>query len=211
MYTKSMKESILIATTNPAKKEYLEWLVEALGFDITYVSQLENVPEAEETGKNFQENAKLKALHYSSFMGSLVIASDGGLIIPALGDKWNSLHTHRFAGNEATDIDRVKELLKLMAPFKGRERVVYLKESVALAKNSRVLFCHEAKSGPRYLLHACDPKEFIEGFWIANLLYYPELKKRYSELSPDERFGTPSGTWSMLKKKLQMFVRNFTL
>lgn len=30
------KEKILVATTNPAKKKYLEWVVKDLGFDIVF-------------------------------------------------------------------------------------------------------------------------------------------------------------------------------
>ncbi len=201
------KAKILIATTNPAKKKYLEWVIEDLDFNIVYLDQLKKKINFKEIGKNFKENAELKASQYSNLFGYLTICSDGGLIIPALGNNWNSLLTHRFAGEKATDLDRVNELLKIMQKYKGHERKIYFQDAIALAQQGRALFSYEARSGPRYLSRSYNPEKFIKGFWVANLIYYPELKKHYTELSKKEKLKIPSSHWRELKKKVEEFIK----
>lgn len=202
------KDRILIATTNPAKKKYLEWIVGDLDFDIVRLDELKKIPDFEEEGKTFKENAKLKAIYYSNLVDYLTLCSDGGLIIPALGKNWNGLSTHRWAGKKATDLDRVNELLKIMQKYKGEQRMVYFQEVIALAKQGKALFSCEAKSGPRYLAesYSYNPKKFLKGFWVANLLYYPELKKYYTDLSEKGKLKIPSSHWQELKKKVREFL-----
>jgi len=201
------KAKILIATTNSAKKKYLEWVIEDLDFNIVYLDQLKKKINFKETGKNFKENAELKASQYSNLVDYLTICSDGGLIIPILGNNWNSLLTHRFAGEKASDLDRVNELLKIMQKYKGQEREIYFQDTIALAQQGQVLFSYEARSGPRHLSHSYNPEKFIKGFWVANLIYYPELKKHYTELSKKEKLKIPSSHWQGLKEKVEEFIK----
>lgn len=203
------RDKILIATTNPAKKKYLEFVVEDLNFDfdIVYLEQLDKEIDIEEIGKNFKENAELKAAQYSTLVDHLAICSDGGLIIPALGDKWDSLLTHRFAGAGATDLDRVNALLKLIQRYKGKQRVAYFQEAIAIGKQGRSLFSYETKSSPRQLSYSFNPKKFIKGFWIANLLYYPEIEKYHADLSERQRLEISSGHWQEFKKKVEEFLK----
>ncbi len=201
-----MANKILIATTNPAKKEYLKWVVDGLDFEPIFLDNLEKKAEIKEIGKDFKENAQLKASQYSKLVDYLTISADSGVFIPVLGNNWDSLLTHRFAGEKATDLDRANKLLEIMKDFKGEDRIIYFKNAVSLAKNSQVIFCHETKSAPRYLTNSYNPDKFIKGHWVANLLYYPESKKHYLELSEEERFGSH---WQELKEKVQEFLKNY--
>ena len=202
------KNKILIATTNPAKKKYLNWVIEDLGFDIVYLEDIKKEVNVKETGENFRENAELKVSHYSKLVEYLVISSDGGLVIPVLGDNWNSLFTHRFAGEKATDLDRVRKLLEIMKNYKGEERKVYFQEAIALGRQGKAIFSYETKGNPRYLSYSYNPEKFIEGFWVANLLYYPELKKHYTNLTERERLEISSSHWRELKEKVREFIKN---
>lgn len=174
-----------------------------------FLSDLDKNIEVEEKGKDFKENAKLKAHEYSKLVDFLTISSDGGTFIPALGNDWDSLLTHRFAGKEATDLDRVNKILEIMKDYKGNKRKVYFKEAIVLGKKGRLLFSHQAKSDTRYLTDYYNPEKFIEGFWIANLLYYPSIQKHYVDLSEEERIGAlPNTHWAKLKREVQNFVKS---
>ena len=76
---------ILLATGNPAKQQTLRWLLEGLDLRPTTPEQLglESVPEEE--GDTHQAIARLKAQEWSLAGSTLAIASDGGLVLPALG------------------------------------------------------------------------------------------------------------------------------
>ena len=92
----------LLGTTNPAKLERLRWLLDGLPIETVDPSSLGlSGLDIEESGATHEENAGLKAEAWSQAAGLPALASDGGLVIPALGDDWLSLHTRRFAGEDA--------------------------------------------------------------------------------------------------------------
>jgi len=57
------------------------------------------VPEPEETGSTFAENARDKAVHYSKASGLWCVADDSGLVVDAL-DAHPGVHSARYAADE---------------------------------------------------------------------------------------------------------------
>ena len=104
-----MKE-IIIATNNKNKiREMKEKLAQ---FSINVISQSEagiNI-DVEETGTTFKENAELKAEAIYNLIHKPVIADDSGLCIDYLNGA-PGIYSHRFAGENATDEDRIKKAL----------------------------------------------------------------------------------------------------
>ena len=56
------------------------------------------VPEAEETGSTFAENARMKAMHYARATGLTTVAEDSGLAIDVL-DGAPGIHSARYNGD----------------------------------------------------------------------------------------------------------------
>src|SRR5690349_23786563 len=88
-----------------------------------------------ESSDTFAENAAAKALAWSrrlhdAGMSSLVIASDGGLLIPGLAN-WDPLRTRRFAGQDATDQERAERLTEMAISLASNERAICWQEAVA--------------------------------------------------------------------------------
>ena len=77
------------------------------------VESLPDLPEIEENGATFLENATLKAAHYSRFIGALTLADDSGLCVDALGGR-PGLHSARYA---PTTEQRNEKLLAELASF----------------------------------------------------------------------------------------------
>lgn len=77
---------MLIATTNPGKVREIQ---RALGgiVELVTLADLSPIPEPEETGRTFAENAALKARVYAMATGLPTVAEDSGLIIDALGSR----------------------------------------------------------------------------------------------------------------------------
>lgn len=199
-----MGVEIVLGTTNPAKARSLAWLVEGLGLSCRTAEGLGAAPV--ESGHTLAENARLKALHWSRCANGLAIASDGGLHIPALGSAWDPLHTHRFAGPQATDEERARALLVLMRELRGPARRAFFVEAVALAFQGDLLAEWEAKGQEGHIVEAV-PARIVPGFWADSLLVYsPDGSGR--ERSPGATPGE-SGAWTKLRPLVQAFLRHW--
>ncbi len=198
---------IILGTNNPHKKEKLRWIAE--GFFSEVGVMRENI-EVEETGKTFEENARIKALAIARLENSYAIASDGGVLIPALGENWNELLTKRFAGLEnVTDFDRMNMLLELMKGKSGKDRMVVWKEAIAIASPEGVLFSVEVDGDTGMLQETYDPKQYKEGIWLCTLTAYPQFGgKNFFELNEEEKkYGEVS--WWKLKEKVEEFLQDY--
>ena len=200
-------QPILLATTNPAKQEKLRWLVEGLPLTPITPSDvgLDSSAAPEETGSSHGEIAFFKAMAWSRASSMTAICSDGGLVIPSLGLGWQSVLTHRFAG-EGSDNDRTRRLLDLMAPYLGEDRKAHWIEALAIADGERVLGCWEVEGATGYLERTTGPPPAIQGFWAHSIWYIPELGKRYAELDENE-LSKVHDHWTQLKSLLRDFLQ----
>lgn len=73
-----------------------------------------DLPEVEESGSTFEENAILKAVTISRLVPGLVVADDSGLEVEALGGA-PGVYSARYAGERASDTDNVAKLLADLA------------------------------------------------------------------------------------------------
>jgi hypothetical protein len=199
---------LLFATTNPAK---VEALAERVGADIEIgvISPGPECQSAEELSA-FAAIAADKAAWVSRAPpGELIIASDGGLVIPSLGAAWNPVRTARFAGGLATDIDRAAALLDLCADLLEDRRQIGWTEAMAIARDGTVLESRTAHSPPGLL--AIDLPENVSpvaGFWIPWLWRCPEYgNRRFSELTDRERLERRDH-WATLAEFLNSWACN---
>jgi XTP/dITP diphosphohydrolase len=195
---------ILLATTNPDKLERLRWLLDGLPYTLVTPTDLVPVvrPEVPEEEGDFAANAAQKATVWSTAAGGmLTLASDGGMSIPALGDRWNALRTRRQAGPAATDADRIRHLLDLMHGLRGDERRVAWHEAIALARAGDVLgvWVEEGDGG----LVTDDPPDSTaeHGFWTERVRWSPVLGKRLCLLSDQEREQV-NDVWPRLRLRI---------
>ena len=100
---------LLLATRNAHKTEEFAAIL-GEEFALSDLSDAEDVPEVEETGTSFEENARLKALAASAHTSELVIADDSGLEVAALSGA-PGVYSARYAGEKATDAENVAKLL----------------------------------------------------------------------------------------------------
>jgi len=190
---------ILLATTNPAKQAKLRWLLE--GLDVEAVTPPSPLTVLEE-GRTHLENAEAKARAWSRHFGMAAIASDGGLVIPALGERWDALLTARFAGPAAGDRERLDRLLEMMQPHEGADRSACWREALALAENGQVLASWSAQSQPGLLAESYEPSKLVPGFWAFTIWVLPHLGKTYGQLSPDE-VERLEDHWGVLRQRVR--------
>jgi XTP/dITP diphosphohydrolase len=122
----------VLATANPDKAHEIARILEESGAPVELVPRPADVPEVEETGVTFEDNARLKAVALVEATGLPAIADDTGLEVDALGGA-PGVHSARFAGPGATDADNCALLLERLAgepPEHRRARFV----TVAIAR-----------------------------------------------------------------------------
>lgn len=145
---------VVLATGNKGKLREMQQVLAPLGFDVVAQSDF-NVPEADETGLSFVENAIIKARNASQHTGLPAIADDSGLEVDAL-DGAPGIYSARYAGVGAGDAANNAKLLAELAQRGARD---------ATAHFQCVLV---------FMRHAQDPVPVIaQGSWEGTILDAP--------------------------------------
>lgn len=112
-YGPSAGPAIVLATRNKGKIREFAQLLAPFGLTVLSLDDFPHLPEIEETGGTFAENALLKACGVSRGTGLVAVADDSGLEVDALG-KAPGVYSARYSeapGLPATDERNVKKLL----------------------------------------------------------------------------------------------------
>jgi XTP/dITP diphosphohydrolase len=104
---------LVVATRNTHKTREIQHIL-GPEFRVRDLLAYPEVSEIRESGRSFEENAKLKALAASRQLPALVIADDSGLEVDAL-DGAPGIYSARYAGANATDRDKIDKLLRELA------------------------------------------------------------------------------------------------
>lgn len=108
----------ILATHNQNKVLEFSRMLKPLGVDIL----TEKLPEVDETGTTFEENAYLKASAACRETGKPAIADDSGLCVHVLNGQ-PGVYSARYAGENATDADRINKLLGEMKNVVQKDRL----------------------------------------------------------------------------------------
>lgn len=104
---------LIIATRNAHKTAEIRAMI-GRRFEVLDVTAFPGLPEIEETGSSFLENARLKALGISRQLGGLVLSDDSGLEVDAL-DGAPGVWSSSFGGEEGNHAKNNARLLEVMA------------------------------------------------------------------------------------------------
>ena len=117
----SAPKSLLIATHNAGKLSEIRTLLQDLPLELQSLADWPSVAEVEETGQSFAENAALKAASYALETGEWTLCDDSGLEVLALNGA-PGIFSARYAGEGASDGERIERLLSELAQTRDRER-----------------------------------------------------------------------------------------
>jgi XTP/dITP diphosphohydrolase len=171
-------KSLVVASTNAGKIREVSMALSDL--PDWNVESLPDLPDIEETGKTFLENATLKATHYSRFLSSLTLADDSGLAVHAL-DGRPGLHSARYA--PATEERNRKLIAELAALGEGADRSATFYCAFALARTGQLIW--NVQTELRGHIAASPTGDF--GFGYDPLFYVAGFGKTLAELSPQEK------------------------
>lgn len=183
MTDKENQLQIVLATSNPGKIAELQSMLSPL--PIEWVPQSEfDIPDIEETGKTFIENAILKARHASKISGLPALADDSGLVVDAL-DGAPGIYSARYAGENATDAERNQKLLDEMIDLEAQDRVAAYHCVLALIEyedDPVPLICHGIWEGS-----ILTKPRGSNGFGYDPIFYVTTHQKSAAELSNAEK------------------------
>lgn len=101
-------QKLLLATRNPHKAEELRAMLAGPDApEVVTAADFPEVPDADETGITFEENAVIKALHFAKATSLPALADDSGLVVDALGGR-PGIHSARYARDNE---QRIRKLL----------------------------------------------------------------------------------------------------
>jgi XTP/dITP diphosphohydrolase len=177
-----MSDRIVLATGNQGKvREFRELLAD---FAITVLPQSDfGVPDADETGLTFVENAIIKARNAAAHTGLPAIADDSGLEVDHLNGA-PGIYSARYAGNGGSAANNAK-LLAALGGVTGEARsarfqcvLVYLRH----ADDPTPLICQGTWEG-----HILPAEQGEAGFGYDPLFYVPQEGCSAAELSAERK------------------------
>ena len=175
-------KTIMIATGNMGKAKEFEKMFAKAGYQIKTMKDFPELPEVQETGQTFEENARLKAETIANILQCPVLADDSGLTVDALGGM-PGIYSARFAGEQKSDASNNAKLLHELTDVADENRTAQFhctlvfaapqKESLVVEGiwNGRIARIPRGENGFGY-----DPLFIVDG-----------LEKTSAELTPEEK------------------------
>ena len=172
--------TLVIATRNAGKCAEIRDLLSDFAVQIKNLDDFGPIPEVEEDGLTFDENAYKKASFAARILGIPALADDSGLVVEALGGA-PGVFSARYAGENATDEQRY---MKLLAEMKGRtNRRAAFECVISIAVPEGPALTYEARCEGEI----AEEPAGQNGFGYDPVFYYPPLKKTFGQLTREEK------------------------
>ena len=171
---------IIVATTNTHKINEISNIFFSLPYTIESIEKYVKVSAPEETGKTFAENARLKALYYSSNISQLTVAEDSGLQIDELGGA-PGIYSARYPG--ATYQEKFRNIYTQLHKRGAKTSTARFVCAVTLAQDQEIVF----ESQGIIEGHIAEQPAGTEGFGYDPIFFYPPFNRTLAELTPKQK------------------------
>lgn len=174
-------KKLLIATNNFGKLKEIKHIFTDTTYQLITLADIRWRKEIEETGKNYEENAILKAQTLGKETGLLTLGEDSGLEIDAFAG-WPGIYSARHT--IGSDEDKIDKILEKMRGISHQERTARYKSVVALynpnVKNIEVFkgSCEGYITEKRFGTH---------GFGYDPIFWSIDLNQTFAEVKEDEK------------------------
>jgi XTP/dITP diphosphohydrolase len=179
---------VVIATHNPGKLREMRELLAPYGIDTESAAEL-GLPEPDETGKNFADNARIKALAAARTSEKPAFADDSGLVIDTL-DGQPGIHSARWAGPDKdfrAAMNRIQSLLIERGAKAPEQRRAHFIAALCLAWPDG----HVEEFEGRVDGVAVWPPRGSKGFGYDPLFRPDGFDRTFGEMSAEEKHGLP--------------------
>lgn len=195
-------QKLVVATHNAGKLREFKTLLEPFGLELVSAGELD-LPEPEETGTTYEENAKIKALAATTASGLWALSDDSGLSVDGLdGDP--GIYSARWAGPDKNfDDAMVKVHTSLMekGAMSPGQRTAAFVAVLCLANPSGETVCFEGRAEGTLVW----PPRGTQGFGYDPMFQPKGHMRTFGEMSEAEKHS-----WSKDKIGLSHRSRAFS-
>ena len=182
--------TLLVATTNPSKLREIRELLGHIPVRLLTLADAAAVPEPDESGLTFAENARIKATYYDREVGTrlpervMTVAEDSGLVIDAL-DGEPGVHSARFLAADATYRERFAEIAKRLDARPREPRTARFVCAIAVARAGQIVYeTHGTVEGEI----AREPRG-TAGFGYDPIFFYPRYGATLAEVTAQQKLA----------------------
>ncbi len=173
---------MLIATGNQGKVREIKDLIKDLPVKLLSFADLDDVPEVEEDGLTFEENALKKARALARLTGLLTLADDSGLCVDALDGRPGVLSA-RYGSENASDEEKCLRILEEMREVPGELRTAHFVCVIALV---------DPEDDEKLFRGVCNGRITDEpigsgGFGYDPVFYFPEADCTFAQMDRDAK------------------------
>lgn len=173
---------VVLATRNQGKIREFQKRFSEIGWEVIPIADIADIPEPEETGTTFRENALQKARYYAEAVNLPVLSDDSGIIADVLGNE-PGVYSARYAGVHGNDEANNQKLVEVLRPYRGEVRRGHYMCVIAVVwPNGREITAEGRCNG---IIR--DFYKGTGGFGYDPLFYLPEFGKTMAELSMEEK------------------------
>jgi len=171
---------LVLATRNAGKTVEIRDLLKDFPIKIRNLTDFGPIPEIEEDGTTFDDNAYKKAHFAARVLGFPALADDSGLVVEALNGA-PGVYSARYAGENASDAERCAKLLQAMEGQTRRTAAFECVISIAVPE------------GPALTYEACCEGQITDqpmgenGFGYDPVFFYPPLNKTFAQMTMAEK------------------------
>jgi XTP/dITP diphosphohydrolase len=176
-------QKIVLASNNAGKVREINQILAGLDFEVVPQAEFA-IPEADETGLTFVENAILKARHAATLSGLPAIADDSGLEVDALHGA-PGIYSARYAGVGASDEDNLNKLLEALQGVPKAERTARFQCLMVFMRHGKdptPLICQGTWEG-----RILESAQGESGFGYDPVFYVPERDCSSAQLDADTK------------------------
>lgn len=179
---------LFFATSNPHKLTEVRAILGPAGIEVLGLDAFGgDLPEPEEDGQTFEENAAIKAVAYARMTGRRCLAEDSGLEVDALGGA-PGVYSARYAGVGATRAERDRanndKLLAALAGVPAERRSGRFVCALCVADPDGQVV---ATARGTYEGQIAAAPRGSNGFGYDPLLFLADVGKTSAELDPEEK------------------------
>lgn len=171
---------VIAATKNKGKIKEMQEILSPLDIEIVSQQEMGIEIDAEETGDTFEKNALIKARAVSLVCDYPILADDSGICVEALGGA-PGVHSARYAGENATDKDRINKMLREIGDSENRNARFVTSVAFIFPDGREVTASGEVKG------HITHEPHGENGFGYDPVFFSEELGKTFAESSDEEK------------------------
>ncbi|MBE6454111.1 MAG: RdgB/HAM1 family non-canonical purine NTP pyrophosphatase [Alphaproteobacteria bacterium] len=175
-----MLKELVIASHNKGKIAEFEQMLKPFGVKVYSALEL-NLPDVEETGKTFTENASLKAETLSEISGKPCLADDSGLCVDVLEGR-PGVYSARYAPNR--DFDKAMDMLiEEIKQTQKDDWSAHFSCVLALKEPGKPIEIFEGRVDGKII----DEKKGKNGFGFDPVFVPEGFDKTFAEMSSEEK------------------------